>query len=101
MPARANLWVAEIAGTEVRHGAMFEVPLDVFDGVELGSIGRQVLQGDASGEPLEVQARAVRLQPISYDDQLLADPRRESLQELDHLGPSMKPGKEESRSARS
>src|SRR5215469_4099620 len=88
MPACADLEIAEIAGAEIRHGVMFEIPPDVFNRVELRSIGRQIFQGDASVEALEVllhQPRAVRLQPIPNDEQLLADRRREGLQELHHL----------------
>src|SRR5436853_5115873 len=54
MSAGAMLEIAEVTSTEVRHGVMLEVTPDVFDGVELGSVGRQILQGDAAVERVEV-----------------------------------------------
>src|SRR2546426_171197 len=74
MSAGAMLEIAEVTSTEVRHGVMLEVTPDVFDGVELGSVGRQILQGDATVESVEVllnQPRAMRLQAIPHDQQLL------------------------------
>src|SRR5438270_12721070 len=88
MSAGAMLEIAEVTSTEVRHGVMLEVTPDVFDGVELGSVGRQILQGDAAVESVEVllnQPRAMRLQAIPHDQQLLADGPLQGLEELHHL----------------
>jgi hypothetical protein len=86
MSAGAMLEIAEVTSTEVRHGVMLEVTPDVFDGVELGSVGRQILQGDAAVESVEVllnQPRAMRLQAIPHDQQLLADGPLQGLEELE------------------
>src|SRR5579863_4818833 len=88
MSARAMPQIAEVTSTEVRHGMMLEVSPDVFDGVELGSVGRQILQSDAAVESIQVlldQPRTVRLQAIPDDQQLLADRPLQGLEELHHL----------------
>src|SRR2546421_267370 len=97
MSAGAMLEIAEVTSTEVRHGVMLEVTPDVFDGVELGSVGRQILQGDAAVESVEVlldQPRAMRLQAIPHDQQLLADAPLQGLEELHHLRALDRSGKE-------
>src|SRR6267378_2830400 len=85
MSAGAMLEIAEVTSAEVRHGVMLEVTPDVLDGIELGSVGRQILQGDAAVESVEIllnQRRAMCLQAIPDDQQLLADGRLQGLEEV-------------------
>src|ERR1700722_4635556 len=80
--------IGEVAGTVVRHCVMFEVAPDVFDRVQFRRIGRQMLQGDATVEALDVffdQPRAMRLQAVPDDQKLLADRGLQGLEELNDL----------------
>src|SRR6185437_12636202 len=82
------LEISEVTGAEVRHGMVFEISPDVFNRVELGSIGGQILQGDLSIQTFQVllhESRTVRLKPIPDYEQLFADRRCECLQELHDL----------------
>src|SRR6185437_1191689 len=88
VPAGACLEISEVTGAEVRHGMVFEISPDVFNRVELGSIGGQILQGDLSIQTFQVllhESRTVRLKPIPDYEQLFADRRCECLQELHDL----------------
>src|SRR5579863_116303 len=88
MPARTVPQVAKIAGAVIRHRVPLEVAPDVLDGIELGRVGRQVLKEDATVLGLQIvfdHSRAVRLQSVPHDQQLLADRRLQRLQELDDL----------------
>src|SRR6185437_5426269 len=89
--------VGQVAGTVVRHGVMFEVAPDVFDGIQFRRVRRQMFQGDAPVEALEVffdQPRAMRLQAVPDDQQLLADRCLQGLEELDDLGAFDRTGEE-------
>src|SRR5579883_2043379 len=80
--------LTEVASTEVRHGVRLEVRPDVLDRIELGSIGRQVLEGDRAALFLDVltyELGAMRLQPVPDDQKLASDRGMKGFQELDHL----------------
>ena len=80
--ARTLAQIVEVTGAVVRHGVMFQIAPDVFDGVQLRRVCRQMLQGDAPVEAFDVffdQPRAMRLQAVPDDQQLLADRRSAAL----------------------
>src|SRR5579875_804877 len=80
--------LTEVASTEVRHGVRLEVRPDVLDRIELGSIGRQVLEGDRAALFLDVltyELGAMRLQPVPDAQKLASDRGMKGFQELDHL----------------
>ena len=97
---------SEITSTEVRHGVMLEVSPDVFNGVELGSVGRQILQrrwrpaesieGTLGPASSGVPAGDPRRSAVSCRSSLLQ--RLEELHDLRALGSNR--GRSESRSAR-
>ena len=89
--------VAQITSAAVRHSVMFEITADVVDGVELGRVGREVPERDSAGlwhEVLADKLRAMSLQAIPDDQQLLADRRLQCLHELEHLGRADRAGVE-------
>ncbi len=76
---------------------MFQITPDTFDRVEIGRIGAQELQIDATALCFNILAHepgAVRLQPIPDDQQLLADRGLERLKEFDDLRRADRSGNE-------
>jgi len=63
----------EVLGTEVGQFVMLPMCPEVFDGIQLGRIGRQELQVDSALLALDIfahQPTAMRLEPIPDDQQL-------------------------------
>src|SRR5271155_942075 len=82
-------YIAEIARTVVGHGVMFEISPNTLDRVHVGCVGRQVVDRDLPALSLDVrlhELRAVGLQAIPYDEQLLANRGLQRFEELDDLG---------------
>ena len=80
--------VLQIASTEVGHRVRLEITPNALDRIELGGIGRQVLQGDRAALLLDVFAHesgAMSLQAVPYDQQLPTNRGRECLEELNYL----------------
>ena len=80
--------IAEVAGTIVGHGVMFELSPDTFNGLQVRCVGRRVVDHDLPALGLDVrfhELRAVRLQAIPDDEQLLADRGLQGFEELDDL----------------
>src|ERR1700678_1144181 len=97
IPTCALAQVAEVACAVVRHGVMLQVAPDVFDGVQFRRVGRQMLKSDAPVQALDVlfdQPRAMRLQAVPDDQQLLADRLLQRFEELNDLGALDRTGEE-------
>src|SRR5216684_1706984 len=81
-------YIAEIASTVVGHGVMFEISPNALDRVHVGCVRRQVVYRDLPTLSLHMrlhELRAVGLQAIPYDEQLLANRGLQSFEELDDL----------------
>ena len=88
VPASALGEIGEVRGAVVGHGVMLEVAPDAFDGVHFRSVGRQTLEHDAATLRLHMGAhelRAVGLQAVPDDQQLLADRPLQGLEKFDDL----------------
>jgi hypothetical protein len=80
--------VAEVAGIAIGHGVMFEKSPDAFDGVHIRRVSGQVVDHDLAVLGFDMRAyelRAMRLQTIPDDQQLLADNGLQGFEELDDL----------------
>src|SRR5882672_8336692 len=69
--------------------ALLHIAPDVFDRIELRSVGRQALQDDVSVERFDVvldHTTAMRRQAVPDDQQLAANLLAKCLQEFDELG---------------
>ena len=78
----------QIAGAVVRHGVMFEISPDAFDGVHIRRVSGQVVDHDLTALGFHMcphEFRAMRLQAIPYDQQPLADRGLQGFEELDDL----------------
>src|SRR6516165_4270929 len=78
----------EGACAEVAELVLLQVSPDVFRRIELGSVGRQVLQLNGAVETLDVvahQLTAMRGQPVPDHQHLAADVSTQGVQELDDL----------------
>src|SRR5271156_5472405 len=75
--------ITKIPSAVVGRGVVLEIAPDAFDGVHLRSVSRQELQGDSPVLGIDVLAnelRAVRLQAVPDDQQLLLDGRLQHLE---------------------
>src|SRR6185312_773221 len=95
--AGAALEIPEIASAEVRHGVVLQIAPDVFDGVELRSVGGQILERDGPAQCFDMPAYevgSVGLQTVPDDQNLPADRGREYLEELHDLQTFDRAGKQ-------
>src|SRR5277367_2791854 len=80
--------VAQVAGAVVGHGVMFEISPDAFDGVHVRRVSGQVVDHDLTALGFHMcshEFRAMGLQAIPDDQQLLPDRGLQGFEELDDL----------------
>jgi hypothetical protein len=102
--ASAGLQFAEVHGAAVDEFVVLEMAADVFGRIELGRVGRQLVDLDGAVECFQVPAhesRSMGGEPVPDGQQRLPNLLPEDLQELDNLRILDRPGgRAGSRSAR-